>query len=135
MGLAERRAAERWKNDYYPDWKARIDQAAGFEVPVEVSWTELAEQDYADSYAEFFPKVYFEPLVLALSAITVDQMGKDALRDGLSKIVIKNSGEYGSTTGITFRNGELTINHRPHVNVHYHEERAKAIQQNLESGI
>lgn len=87
MGLAERRAAERWKNDYYPDWKARIDQAAGFDVPVEVSWEQLAEEDYADSYAEFFPKVYFEPLVLALSAITVDDMGKDAIREGLSKIV------------------------------------------------
>jgi hypothetical protein len=135
MGLAERRAAERWKNDYYPDWKARIDQAAGFDVPIEVSWEQLAEDDYADSYAEFFPQVYFQPLVLALSAITVDDMGKNAIRDGLSKIVIKNSGEYGSTSGITFRNGVLTINHRPHVNVHYYEERAKAIQQNLESGI
>ncbi len=135
MGLAERRAAERWKNDYYPDWKARIDQAAGFDVPIEVSWEQLAEADYADSYAEFFPKVYFEPLMLALSAITVDDMGKNALREGLSNIVIKNSGEYGSTAGITFRNGVLTINHRPHVNVHYGDERAKAIQQNLESGL
>jgi hypothetical protein len=75
------------------------------------------------------------PLVLALSAITVDDMGKNAIRDGLSKIVIKNSGEYGSTSGITFRNGVPAINHRPHVNVDYYEERAKAIQQNLESGI
>ena len=135
MGLAERRGAERWKNDYYPDWKARIDQAAGFEVPIEVAWEQLAVEDYANSYAEFFPKVYFQPLVLALSAITVDEMGKTAVRDGLSKIVIKNTGEHYSTAGITFRNGVLTINHQPHVNIHYYEERAKAIQQNLESGI
>ena len=135
MGLAERRGAERFKNDAYPDWKARIDQAAGFKVPVEVAWEELAVADYADSYAEFFPKVYFQPLVLALSAITVDDMGKDAVREGLEKVVIKNSGEYGSTSGITFRNGVLTINHRSHVNVDYYEERAKAIQQNLESGL
>jgi hypothetical protein len=79
--------------------------------------------------------VYFQPLVLALSAITVDDMGKTAVKDGLSKIIIKNSGEHYSTAGITFRNGVLTINHRPHVNVDYYEERAKAIQQNLESGI
>lgn len=135
MGLAERRSAERFKNDDYPAWKARIDEAAGYEVTVEVAWEELAMDDYADSYAEFFPKVYFQPLVLALSAITVDEMGRTAIRDGLSKIVIKNSGEHYSTAGITFRNGVLTINHRPHVNVDYHEERAKAIQQNLESGI
>jgi hypothetical protein len=135
MGLAERRAAERWKNDYYPDWKARIDQAAGFEVPIEVAWEQLAVEDYGNMYAEFFPKVYFEPLVLALSAIVVDDMGREAVREGLSKIVIKNSGEYGSNSGITFRNGVLIINHQPHVNIHYYEERAKAIQQNLESGI
>lgn len=72
---------------------------------------------------------------MALSAITVDDMGKNAIREGLSKIVIKNSGEYGSTAGITFRNGVLTINHRPHVNLDRYEERAKAIQSNLESGI
>jgi|SRR5215472_8528676 len=135
MGLAERRAAERWKSDYYPDWKARIDQAADFDVPVEVSWEQLAEADYADSYAEFFPKVYFQPLVLAFSAITVDEMGKEALKEGLSKVVIKNSGEYTSNSGITFRNGVLTIDHRPHYDVDYYEERAKAIQKNLESGI
>ena len=135
MGLAERRAAERWKNDYYPDWKARIDQAADFDVLVEVSWEQLAEADYADSYAEFFPKVYFQPLVLAFSAITVDEMGKEALKEGLSKVVVKNSGEYTSNSGITFRNGVLTIDHRPHYDVDYYEERAKAIQKNLESGI
>src|SRR5215469_5132624 len=133
MGLAERRAAERWKNDYYPDWKARIDQAAGFDVPIEVSWEQLAVEDFADSYADFFPKVYFRPLVLALNAITVDDMGRDAIREGLSKVVVRNSGEYGSNSGISFRDGVLTINHRPNLNVDYYEERAKVIQEKLES--
>ena len=63
MGLAERRAAERFKNEDYPGWLAKIEQAARFPVPVEVAWDELAVADFADDYGDFFPKVYFQPLV------------------------------------------------------------------------
>jgi hypothetical protein len=135
MGLAERRGVERFKNDDYPGWKSRIDEAAGFEVPVEVEWGELAVADYADSYAEFFPKVYFQPLVDALSAVTVDDLGKTALREGLSKIVIRNNGGFYSTSGISFADGVLTFDHQPHTNIEYGEERAKGIQRILESGL
>ena len=135
MGLAERRGAERFKNDDYPDWKSRIDQAARFDVPVEVAWDELAVEDYADSYAEFFPKVYFQPLVDALSAVTIDELGATALREGLAKIVIRNTGGFYSASGITFSDRVLTIDHKPHVNVDYGDERTKALQRTLESGL
>jgi hypothetical protein len=135
MGLAERRGAERFKNDDYPGWKSRIDQAAGFDVPVEVAWDELAVEDYADSYAEFFPKVYFQPLVDALGAVTIDELGSRALREGLAKIVIRNTGSFYSASGIAFSDGVLTIDHQPHVNVDYGNERTKALQRTLESGL
>jgi hypothetical protein len=135
MGLAERRGAERFKNDAYPGWKARIDEAAGFEVPVEVAWEELAVADYADSYGEFFPKVYFQPLVDALAAVTIDDLGRDALRQGLAKIVIRNAGGFYSTSGISFADGVLTFDHKPHANIEYGEERAKGLQRILESGL
>jgi hypothetical protein len=135
MGLAERRAVERFKNDDYPGWKARIDQAAGFAVPVEVAWDELAVGDYADSYAEFFPKVYFQPLADALAAVTIDELGKNALRDGLSRIVIRNTGGYYSASGIGFAEGVLTLDHQPHVNIDDGPERAKALQRTLESAL
>ena len=135
MGLAERRGAERFKNDAYPAWKARIDEAAGFEVPVEVAWEELAVAGYADSYAEFFPKVYFQPLVDAPSAVTADDLGKNALRAGLAKIIIKNAGGFYSTSGISFTDGVLTFDHQPQANIDYGEERAKGLQQILESGL
>jgi hypothetical protein len=135
MGLAERRGVERFKNGDYPGWKSQIDEAAGFEVPVDVAWEELAVADYADSYAEFFPKVYFQPLVDALRAVTVDDLGKGALRDGLSKIVIRNEGGFYSTSGSSFTDGVLTFDHQPHANVDYSEERAKGLQRILESGL
>lgn len=135
MGLAERRAVEQFKHDDYPRWKAKIDQVTGFEVPVEVAWEDLAVDDYSGSYADFFPKVYFQPLVDALTAITVDEIGKSAARDGLKKIVILNTDQYSSTTGFTFRDGVLTIDHRPHANTGDGEERAKGLQKLLESGL
>jgi len=135
MGLAERRGVERFKNDVYPGWKSRIDEAAGFDVPVEVAWDELAVADYADRYADFFPKVYFQPLVDALGAVTIDDLGKDALREGLSKIVIRNAGEFYSAAGISFTDGVLTFDHKPYTNIDYGEERATGLQQALESGL
>jgi hypothetical protein len=135
MGLAERRAIERFKNENYPGWKSRIDEAAGFELPVEVTWDELAVADYGDSYADFFAKVYFQPLVDALRAVTVDELGRSAARAGLSKIVIRNTGQFYSAAGLTFREGVLTFDHQPHVNIDDGDERAKALQRALEADL
>jgi hypothetical protein len=135
MGLAERRSAERFKNEDYPGWKARIDEAAGFEVLIEVAWDELAVPDYADRYAEYFPDVYFRPLLDALSAIGADDMGKDALREGMSKVIIRNTDEYFSPSGISFTDGVLTFDHKSDTNTHHVEERTKALQSILEGAL
>jgi hypothetical protein len=135
MGLAERRSAERFKNEDYPGWKSRIDEAAGFDVPIEVSWDELAVPDYADSYAEYFPQVFFQPLADALGAIGVDDMGKAALREGVTKIVIRNSDQYFSPSGITFADGVLMFDHKSDTNTHHVEERTKALQTILENSL
>jgi hypothetical protein len=135
MGLAERRAIEHFKNDAYPGWLQQIEETAGFAVPVEIVWEELAVADHADSYAEFFPKVYFRPLVDALRAVTVDQLGKDAAREGLSKIVIRNNGGFYDAMGFTFQDGVLIMDHRPDANVDYVEERTKGLQRLIEAGL
>jgi hypothetical protein len=135
MGLAERRAVERFRSDDYPGWKAKIDQVVGFDLPVEVAWEELAAEDYASSYGSFFPKVYFQPMVDALTAVAVDEMGKSAVRDGLKKIVVRNTDQYSSTRGFAFEGGVLTIDHKPCTNVDDGVERAKGLQQILESGL
>ena len=135
MGLAERRAAERFKDDVYPTWKAKIDEVAGFDVPVEVMWDELAAADYADSYDSFFPKVYFQPMVDALAAITVDEMGKTALRDRLKKVVVRNTERYSSTSGLSFDGGVLMIDHKPYSNVDYGADRTSGLRKLLESSL
>jgi|tagenome__1003787_1003787.scaffolds.fasta_scaffold17937822_1 hypothetical protein len=135
MGLAERRSAERFKNEDYPGWKARIDEAAGFEVLIEVAWDELAVPDYADMYAEYFPAVYFQPLIDALGAIAVDDMGKQALRETVTKVVVRNTDEYFSPSGISFADGVLTFDHKSDTNTHHVEERTKALQTILEAAL
>lgn len=135
MGLAERRAAEQFRTEQFPDWQRKINEAASFEVPVEVAWSELAVDDYATSYGEFFPKVYFDPLVRALAGITIDDMGKEALKDGLTKIVIKNSGNYASETGFSFTDGVLTLDHRSDTNIDYGDERTQWLQKLMESNL
>ena len=87
------------------------------------------------SYAEFFPKVYFGPLASALAAVTIDDLGRSAARGGLNKIIVRNSGQYAGSQGFTFTGGVLTIDHLPHTNVDYGDERTKAIQQVLEAGL
>lgn len=135
MGLAERRSAERFKNEDYPGWKSQIDEAAGFDVQIEVAWEELAVPDYADSYAEYFPAVYFQPLRDALGAIAADDMGREALREGLTKVVVHNSDQYFSTTGITLAGGVLDFDHKSDTNTHHVEERTKHIQTLLEAAL
>ena len=135
MGLAERRAVERFKNDAYPDWRTKITSASGFEVPVEVAWDELAVADNADGLGDYFVSVYFQPLVDALNGITFDELGKTALRDGLRQIVVRNSGQHSSNSGITFTDGVLVFDHKPDVNVDYGDDRAKGLRQTLEAGL
>lgn len=42
MGLAERRSADRLKKDDYPALESRIDEAAEFDVQIDVAWEALA---------------------------------------------------------------------------------------------
>jgi len=135
MGLAERRAVERFKSEDYPGWLARIEEAARFPVPVEVVWEELAVNDFADDYADLFSKVYFQPLVDALAAVTIDELGTTAARAGIKKIIIRNTGQYHSISGFTFVDGIVTLDHQPNSNVDYVDERAKGLRQILESGL
>jgi len=135
MGLAERRGVEQFKNDDYPGWKSQIDEAAGFEVPIEVAWQELAVPDYADRYADYFPQVFFQPLVDALGAVGADDMGKDSLREGVAKVVVRNTGVFSSPAGISFTDGVLTFDHMSDTNTHHVEERTKRLQEALESGL
>lgn len=134
MGLAERRAAKEFETNKFPDLKKAVDAAAGFDLPIEVDWESLAVNDYAHLYEDAWTKIYFTPLCDAFKNITVDQMGKDALKGALKKVIIKNrGGHYSAPSCYEFANGILTVDHEAASNVDNVSERSRELQKMLEA--
>ena len=131
MGLAERRAIKAFQDNRLPALRQAIDAVAGFSVELEVDWDSVATPDYAHLYDEAFTKVYFDPLVEALKGITIDDLGKDALKAGLKKVVIKDEG----SSWPTLESGVLTLRYPAVANLDYGDERRKTIQDLLEKGL
>lgn len=104
MGLAEKRwAADKKKTDE-PAFVSQVRSTLGFEVPVEIDWdgfsSSLDDAQYIthDSYG-------LPNLVKALSTITADDLGKDAIKGALKKIIIAPA--TADNTGFTFDNGVI----------------------------
>ena len=131
MGLVERRALKAFQDSRFPELVGQINEAAGFAVDLEVDWQSLAVDDYAHLYDEAWTKVYFQPLIEALKAITIDDMGKEALREGLKQVVIRDSG----TRQTGFSGGVLTFHRNPVSNLDDWEERKQELQTALEKGL
>jgi hypothetical protein len=134
MGLVERRAAKEFETKRFPQLKKQIDEAAGFDVPVTVHWDTLTLEEQSHLYDECWPKVYFEPLIAALKGITIDDMGKEALKAGLKKVEIQNRKDviYGDRMA-SFEGGTLLLDHKPHTNVDDIRDRTDGIRKLLES--
>ena len=136
MGLAERRAAKDFETFRFQSLKAAIDKAAGFEVAMEVDWDSLATEGQAHLYDDSWAKVYFRPLAEALSQICRDDLGKEALQDGLKSIKVQNrSGCYNGDNWAHFSKGELVLDHEPCSNVDYVDERTNGLVTTLEAAL
>ena len=141
LGLAERRAIAAYQQDKWPAIQAGIQGAAGFPVPVDVEWDQLAIPGYAKNYAEdeFFGKTIFEPLTSALRSITADQMGRDALKTKLQRIHVRfdeaTAPASNYPNGIKFEGGVLDINWRPFSNAANVKPRTDALTDLLEKNL
>jgi hypothetical protein len=131
MGLAERRAIKAFTEGSFLKFKQEIDTVTGFEVPMEVNWDSIATEGYGELYEKAFSKVYFQPLIEALKAIAIDDLGRDALKEGLKKIAIEDSG----SSYPTFEFGVLTLRYYAVANLDDWMERKKSIQTELEKGL
>jgi hypothetical protein len=132
MGLSEKRALKTFQDGSYQKLTSEIHTLAGYPLEFEVNWDTIALDEYAEIYEESFSKVYFTPLVNAIKEITADDMGKEALKESLKKVVIKNEGGnvYGSTA-YSFNAGVLTIDHQPFSNIDNITERSMALSKLL----
>jgi hypothetical protein len=134
VGLAERRLVKQFQDQLLPGFCKQINELAGFEVPIEIDWDQLCTPDQAHLYLEYWPKVYFEPLIGALKTIAIDDLGKQALKDSFKKIKLQNTKGSYSVSGISFVDGVLTIDQAPCTEVPA-SERINNIQGVLEKGL
>lgn len=132
MGLQERRAVKAFQDDSYQKLTGEINTMAGFPIEFEVNWDTIALDDYSHMYEECFPKVYFTPLINAVKEITADDMGKEALKESLKKVIIKNeAGNVYGSNAYAFSGGVLTIDHQPFSNVDNITERSEELSKLL----
>lgn len=135
MGLAERRVVKEFQDKHLPKLMEELEKAAGFAVPIEVAWDQLAVEGDSRLYLEAWPEIYFKPIIEACRQISRDDIGKEALREGFKRVELRNSKDASSPgRAITFDNGTLTIDHSLS-NVGDTAERAKYVVEIVEKAL
>lgn len=118
MGLLEKRAVKAFQEGSYKKLTEEINTLAGYQIEFDVNWDTLAVDEYSHIYDDCFTKVYFLPVIGALKEIVSDELGKEALKETLKKIHIKNEGQiYYGDYAYSISNGTLTIDHQPCTNI------------------
>ena len=105
MGLAEKRwVAEKQKTDEVA-FGSQIKATLGFAVKIEIDWDGFS--DNLDEVQYITHDSYGLPnLVKALSTITADDLGKEAIKGALKKIVIASA--KADDTSFAFEDGTIT---------------------------
>lgn len=136
MGLAEQRAAKEFETSRYPMLKAQVDKAAGFEVPLTVRWDTLAIDGSAHLYDTAWEKVYFQPLIGALESVCRDDLGRDAVKEGVKGFVIQSTADiYYGDQWAKFDTGTMTLDHLPTTNIDNVKERTDGLIKVLEAAL
>jgi hypothetical protein len=105
MGLNERRKIKELQETTLPGRVREIEEICGKAIPYEVDWESLA--DDAEGL-NFLDNLSCHRLNMALRAICLDDMGKEAVREGLRLIRLKNVKDKGSME-MTFKDGVLEM--------------------------
>lgn len=108
MGLIERRMIQAMKTDTLPGRSREIEEICGQSVPYEVDWSSFESDAGA---LNFLDNVACHRVNMALRTIAVDEMRKQALRDGLKLIRLKNVPDAGQRH-LSFEQGVLEM-HAP----------------------
>ena len=105
MGLNERRKIKELQDTVFPGRVKEIEEICGAPIPYEVDWDSLADDPEGRNFIE---NVSCHRLNMALRVICQDEMGKQAVRDGLKQIKLRNVKDKPSTK-LSFENGVLEM--------------------------
>ena len=121
LSLSQRRALKEYRETKFPELQKRLNEAAKFDVPLEIQWEAMADRGAGESYQndDYFTNVYFAPLIDAVKPITADAMGAGSLKAKLKKVVLacdKDAASDGYDQTVKFKDGTLTIDWAPFTN-------------------
>jgi hypothetical protein len=105
MGLNERRKIKELQENTFPERVKEIQEICGKPIPYEVDWDSLADDLEA---LNFIDNISCHRLNMALRVICQDDLGKEAVRDGLQLIKLKNVKDK-SAMSISFADGVLEM--------------------------
>jgi hypothetical protein len=87
MGLEERRRVKELQDVTLPGRVSEIAEICGAPIPYEVDWDSIKDDATA---LNFLDNASCHRLNMALRTICRDEMGKEAVRDGLKLVKLKN---------------------------------------------
>ena len=87
MGLNERRKVAELQTVTFPERVKEIEEICGVAIPYEVDWDSIKDDAEA---LNFIDNLSCHRLNMALRVLCSDAMGKDAVREGLKKVKLKN---------------------------------------------
>jgi hypothetical protein len=87
MGLAERRKIKELQEVTFPERTKEIEEICGVAIPYDVDWASLADDAEA---LNFIDNLSCHRLNMALRVICQDDLGKEAVREGLKLVKLKN---------------------------------------------
>src|SRR5262252_7052075 len=93
MGLNERRKMKELQEVTFPARVKEIEEICGKPIPYDVDWDSLADDAEA---LNFIDNLSCHRLNMALRVICQDEMGKQAVRDGLKSVKLKNVKDKGA---------------------------------------
>ena len=105
MGLEERRKMKELQEVTFPGRVKEIEEICGKAIPYEVDWASLADDMEA---LNFIDNISCHRLNMALRTICQDDLGKEAVREGLKQIKLKNVKEK-SQMKLAFDGGVLEM--------------------------
>lgn len=105
MGLNERRKIKELQETTFPERVKEIEEICGKPIPYEVDWESLANDAEA---LNFIDNISCHRLNMALRIICLDDMGKEAVRDGLNLVKLKNVPDK-SAMQLRFQDGVLEM--------------------------
>ena len=87
MGLNERRKVKELQETVLPGRVKEIEEICGKPIPYDIDWQSLSNDMEG---LNFLDNISCHRLNMALRVICQDDMGKEAVRDGLKSIKLKN---------------------------------------------